>query len=205
MRSIDKDKYTRPDYQISISDLEKYGYKKDNMYPLSKQRAETLFSLKLGIYLLYPNNKEKRVYKTTEIRLFEGFVGIRKTDWEDYLDTVAGKAFLSAWYKVANRKQTYLMREECFKETKIAKKYCDLFFNEINEIEKFYTTVNGADDEYCTFLFDKGQNVEVIGHIIYEYGTRLHEAFANAGYKDSSKEYFTCELLRECIGRVYTV
>ncbi|MEG0570375.1 MAG: YodL domain-containing protein [Oscillospiraceae bacterium] len=81
-----------PDNTISISDMEQYGYKYDEvnkMLPLSNAKAVELFEKDDPIYLLYEDNTEAIPdTKDYVINHFEkgGIAGIEQADWKNIIE-----------------------------------------------------------------------------------------------------------------------
>ena len=75
---------TLPDQAIGHSEMSLYGYKNDDMYPLTAEKAVSLFDTNHPIYLLYPDNTEALALDRDEIITFsgEGLCGITHADWE---------------------------------------------------------------------------------------------------------------------------
>jgi hypothetical protein len=73
-----------PDPNWTVAEMFEYGYKREDMFPLSVGRAVELFDAGHTIYLLYDDNTEAVAFDRDEIITFssDGFCGITKTDWE---------------------------------------------------------------------------------------------------------------------------
>ena len=77
-----------PDQRLLMEDMYFFGYTKDDMYPISKDRASELLALDVPLYMLYTSNEESMVFDQEDISLHEGIFGVTKTDWEAVKDTV---------------------------------------------------------------------------------------------------------------------
>ncbi len=75
--------YIMPDNDITVKELNEYGYNYENMLPLTQNRALELFDFDNAIYIIYPDNTEGMVYEREEIlNAKEPIFGIEKADWE---------------------------------------------------------------------------------------------------------------------------
>ena len=77
-----------PDQRLLMEDMYFFGYTKDDMYPISKDRASELLALDVPLYMLYTSNEESMVFDQEDIALHEGIFGVTKADWEAVKDTV---------------------------------------------------------------------------------------------------------------------
>ena len=71
-----------PDPNITLADMNAYGYSYENMLPLTKDVAQKLFDMDAAVYMLHYDNTESMVLETSEIEAFDGIFGIEKADWE---------------------------------------------------------------------------------------------------------------------------
>ena len=71
-----------PDPNITLADMNAYGYSYENMLPLTKDVAQKLFDMDAAVYMLHYDNTESMVLDTSEIEAFDGIFGIEKADWE---------------------------------------------------------------------------------------------------------------------------
>lgn len=78
-----------PDQRLLLEDMYFFGYTKDDMYPVSKDRASELLALDVPLYMLYTSNEESMVFDQEDIALHEGIFGVTKADWEAAKDTVS--------------------------------------------------------------------------------------------------------------------
>ena len=72
-----------PDTMVGISEMQEYGYTKNEMLPLTKERALELFDHDLPVYLLYGDGSESTVNDRKQITEHEGMFGIEKGDWQN--------------------------------------------------------------------------------------------------------------------------
>lgn len=89
---IEQPVHPMPDANLSIQDMEKYGYSfndHDKMLPLGKEKAVELFDKDDPVHLLYSNNTEVHSYDRDElIEHLEngGIAGIELEDWENIIE-----------------------------------------------------------------------------------------------------------------------
>ena len=72
-----------PDPMIGLSEMHQYGYKWNEMLPLTKETALELFDHDLPVYLLHEDGSETTVDDRKQITGHEGIFGIEKGDWEN--------------------------------------------------------------------------------------------------------------------------
>lgn len=84
-----------PDPNITLADMNAYGYSYENMLPLTKDVAQKLFDMDSAVYMLHYDNTESMVLDTSEIKAFDGVFGIEKADWEAVKDNYLKNAELS--------------------------------------------------------------------------------------------------------------
>lgn len=61
------DEYPMPDEQVSIPDMQEYGYFYDGMLPVTRERALELDAAGLTVYVLHEDNTESMVFDPQEI------------------------------------------------------------------------------------------------------------------------------------------
>ena len=84
-----------PDPNITLADMNAYGYSYENMLPLTKDVAQKLFDMDAAVYMLHYDNTESIVLDTSEIERFDGIFGIEKADWEAVKDNYLKNAEMS--------------------------------------------------------------------------------------------------------------
>ena len=82
----DEPEYPYPDTSIAESERDLYGYTKNDIYPLTSNRALELFDADHTIYLLHENNTETMVFDREEIENFDGLFGIERTEWNEWCE-----------------------------------------------------------------------------------------------------------------------
>ena len=99
------DEYPMPDSEVSVSDMQGYGYFYDGMLPVTRERALELDVAGLTVYILHEDNTESMVFDTEEIMEHGGLFGVEHEEWEQ------SPAFHE---KVLERQDRQLEREQAF-------------------------------------------------------------------------------------------
>ena len=99
------DEYPMPDSEVSVSDMQGYGYFYDGMLPVTRERALELDAAGLTVYILHEDNTESMVFDTEEIMEHGGLFGMEHEEWEQ------SPAFHE---KVLERQDRQLEREQAF-------------------------------------------------------------------------------------------
>ena len=76
------DEYPMPDSEVSVSDMQEYGYFYDGMLPVTRERALELDAAGLTVYVLHEDNTESMVFDTEEIMEHGGLFGVEHEEWE---------------------------------------------------------------------------------------------------------------------------
>ena len=76
------DEYPMPDSEVSVSDMQEYGYFYDGMLPVTRERALELDAAGLTVYILPEDNTESMVFDTEEIMEHGGLFGVEHEEWE---------------------------------------------------------------------------------------------------------------------------
>ena len=99
------DEYPMPDSEVSVSDMQEYGYFYDGMLPVTRERALELDAAGLTVYVLHEDNTESMVFDPQEIMEHGGLFGVEHEEWEQ------SPAFHE---KVLERQEHQLEREQAF-------------------------------------------------------------------------------------------
>ena len=99
------DEYPMPDSEVSVSDMQEYGYFYDGMLPVTRERALELDAASLTVYVLHEDNTESMVFDTEEIMEHGGLFGVEHEEWEQ------SPQFHE---KVLERQDRQLEREQAF-------------------------------------------------------------------------------------------
>ena len=76
------DEYPMPDSEVSVSDMQEYGYFYDGMLPVTRERALELDAAGLTVYVRHEDNTESMVFDTEEIMDHGGIFGVDREEWE---------------------------------------------------------------------------------------------------------------------------
>lgn len=75
-----------PDREIGLSEMHEYGYRQDDMYPLTQERALEMHRAGFKVYCLKPDGIAGTFSSREMIQEHEGIFGIRKADWDYELE-----------------------------------------------------------------------------------------------------------------------
>ena len=89
-----------PDPTLTVKDMNDSGYLKEDMLPISKERAVEFMEQDITVYALHSDNTEEMLFDVSEIEEQSGnMFGIAKEDWEQVKESVHShdneKKFLS--------------------------------------------------------------------------------------------------------------
>ena len=87
-----------PDYSISQEQMHEYGYLKDDMLPLRKNTAKLLYEIGLPVKILNSNNTDEKVPSLADILYRKEIHGIKKADWQEFLQSDKGYDYLYSRY-----------------------------------------------------------------------------------------------------------
>ena len=71
-----------PDREIGLSEMHEYGYRQDDMYPLTQDKALEMHRLGFKVYCLQPDGTAGTFSSREMIEGHNGIFGIRKADWD---------------------------------------------------------------------------------------------------------------------------
>ncbi len=83
-----------PDYSVTQEQMHEYGYSWDGMLPVRVRTARQLYNLDVPIYRLDKIDAEG-IVKDGDFTDTESLYGIEKPDWESFITSDNGKAYLS--------------------------------------------------------------------------------------------------------------
>ena len=75
-----------PDAMVGLSEMHDYGYKWEEMLPLTKEKAAELFKEDVAVYQLHVDGSETVIEDMEELEGHGGLFGIEKGDWERYVE-----------------------------------------------------------------------------------------------------------------------
>lgn len=141
-----------PDYTVEQSEMHDSGYTWDGMLPLRSRMARLLFDMGLPIKQLHYEDTETEVETAEDIDEHTGLFGIEKPDWQEFIESDEGKAYLSARYvfceatsQVVNEEMSYFdarftdgLSDNNFKEKARLKRYLEpLGLSESDEMKRY--------------------------------------------------------------------
>ena len=105
------DEYPMPDSEVSVSDMQGYGYFYDGMLPVTRERALELDAAGLTVYVLHEDNTESMVFDTEEIMEHGGLFGVEHEEWEK--SPQFHEKVLERQERQLEREQAFLSHEGC--------------------------------------------------------------------------------------------
>ena len=105
------DEYPMPDSEVSVSDMQEYGYFYDGMLPVTRERALELDAAGLTVYVLHEDNTESMVFDTEEIMEHGGLFGVEHEEWEQ--SPQFHEKVLERQDRQLEREQAFLSHEGC--------------------------------------------------------------------------------------------
>ena len=105
------DEYPMPDSEVSVSDMQEYGYLSDGMLPVTRERALELDAAGLTVYVLHEDNTESMVFDTEEIMEHGGLFGVEHEEWEQ--SPQFHEKVLERQDRQLEREQAFLSHEGC--------------------------------------------------------------------------------------------
>ena len=105
------DEYPMPDSEVSVSDMQEYGYFYDGMLPVTRERALELDAAGLTVYVLHEDNTESMVFDTEEIMEHGGLFGVEHEEWEK--SPQFHEKVLERQERQMEREQAFLAHEGC--------------------------------------------------------------------------------------------
>ena len=105
------DEYPMPDREVSVSDMQEYGYFYDGMLPVTRERALELDAAGLTVYVLHEDNTESMVFDTEEIMEHGGLFGVEHEEWEQ--SPQFHEKVLERQDRQLEREQAFLSHEGC--------------------------------------------------------------------------------------------
>ena len=125
-----------PDNSISQESMNDYGYKWNGMLPVRREMARTLLN-HVTLYALYSNDTESEVKSESDIETHNGIFGVEKPDWNEFISTKEGVAYLYARKMVADATGILLNREMDYFDAKFTDPLSDSNFEEKTELNEF--------------------------------------------------------------------
>lgn len=200
---VQNDFELRADFYYTMDELREYGYTKDDMYPINKQRAEHFLELGLPVYLLYSDNEKTPVTKVLDVSMFEGLIGIQKSEWEKFLQTDKGAIFAYAWDCVSNAAQGVRIDKELQYGAFTGVYYELLYGEETSCLENYFDERYELKGDMPNELTDVLINRRIYVRLMFEYAERLKEMFSDSEIEELNSTVFLIDLIDE-VSKRYT-
>ena len=200
---VQNDFELRADFYYTMDELREYGYTKDDMYPINKQRAEHFLELGLPVYLLYSDNEKTPVTKVLDVSMFEGLIGIQKSEWEKFLQTDKGAIFAYAWDCVSNAAQGVRIDKELQYGAFTGVYYELLYGEETSCLENYFDERYELKGDMPDELTDVLINRRIYVRLMFEYAERLKEMFSDSEIEELNSTVFLIDLIAE-VSKRYT-
>ena len=162
-----------PDYTIGQDEMHEIGYTWDGMLPLRKRTAKMLVGFGLPVVALRGDDTERKVTTTDEVELHSGIFGIEKPDWNEFIASDKGRAYMSARLLLCQSMRKVVNDEMSSFDARFVDDLSDSNFEERVALEKCLHDMEQPDTErvkpYIKDLLEdftaKFENVP-----LYEYG-----------------------------------
>lgn len=200
---VQNDFELRADFYYTMDELREYGYTKDDMYPINKQRAEHFLELGLPVYLLYSDNEKTPVTKVLDVSMFEGLIGIQKSEWEKFLQTDKGAIFAYAWDCVSNAAQGVRIDKELQYGAFTGVYYELLYGEETSCLENYFDERYELKGDMPDELTDVLINRRIYVRLMFEYAERLKEMFSDSEIEELNSTVFLIDLIDK-VSKRYT-
>ena len=125
-----------PDYTVSQEQMHEYGYTWDGMLPVRIRTARVLYGAGVELYRLGKNDTEGKV-ESGEFEDTESLYGVEKPAWQAFISSERGRAYLTAWYSVAESAGKVINEEMSYVDGMYADPLSDKFFEERKAIETY--------------------------------------------------------------------
>ena len=166
-----------PDYTIGQDDMHESGYTWDGMLPLRKRMAKMLVGLGLPVVALKGDDTERKVTSTDEVERGGNLFGIEKPDWNEFIASDKGRAYLTARLLLCQATSKEVNEEMDYFDAKFVDGLSDNNFAERAALERYLRETEKPDAEQIkpfvkTLLED--YTVRFSGIPLGEYGWELH-------------------------------
>lgn len=136
-----------PDYSIGQEEMHDFGYQWDGMLPMRERTARMLFDLGLPIQLLHGEDTESEVTTKEDIEYHTGLYGIEKPDWQEFIESDEGKAYLSARYVFCEAASHVLNEEMNYMDARFIDGITDNIFTEKSRIKRYLEPFGMSESE----------------------------------------------------------
>lgn len=136
-----------PDYTIGQDDMHDAGYMWDGMLPMRKRMAKLLVSLGLPVVALKGDDTDRKVTTTDEVERSGNLFGIEKPDWNEFIESDKGRAYLTGRYLFAESMRDVINKEMDYFDARFVDGLSDNNFEERTALKRFLDEKGQADSE----------------------------------------------------------
>ena len=166
-----------PDYTVSQEDMHDAGYMWDGMLPLRKRMAKVLVNLGLPVVALKGDDTERKVTTTDEVERGGKLFGIEKPDWNEFIASDKGRAYLTARLLLCQATSKEVNEEMSYFDAQFVDGLSDNNFAERAALDRCLRDTEKPDAEqvkpYIKGLLED-YTVRFSGIPLGEYGWELH-------------------------------
>lgn len=134
-----------PDYTVGQEDMHESGYTWDGMLPMRRRTATLLLKYGLPVAALKSNNTESKITSTADAEMHNGLFGIEKPDWNEFINSDKGKAYLNARYLLTQSMGKVVNEEMDYFDARFVEGLSDNNFVERTALER-YVRDNGQSE-----------------------------------------------------------
>lgn len=136
-----------PDYTIGQDEMHESGYTWDGMLPLRKHMAKILVNLGLPIVALKGDDTERKVTTTEEVEHGGNLFGVEKPDWNEFISSFNGRAFLTARLLLSQSMKQVTNEEMSYFDAQFVDGLSDNNFKERVALEKCLRETEKSETE----------------------------------------------------------
>ncbi len=126
-----------PDYSIGQERMHELGYTWDGMLPLSKNTAKMFISFDLPIVALNGDDTESKISSIEEAEQHKGIFGIEKPDWNEFINSDKGKAYLTTRHLFTESMKDVLDKDMDYFDGSFVDGFADINYEERLAIDGF--------------------------------------------------------------------
>lgn len=134
-----------PDYTIGQDDMHESGYTWDGMLPLRKRMAKLLVELGLPVAKLNGDDTDKKVTTTDEVERGGNLFGIEKPDWNEFIASDKGRAYLTGRYLFSESMREVINKEMDYFDAQFVDGLSDNNFEERTALKRYLDEKGQAD------------------------------------------------------------
>lgn len=166
-----------PDYTIGQEEMHERGYTWDGMLPLRKRMAKLLVGLGLPVAELKGDDTDRKVTTTGEVERGGNLFGIEKPDWNEFIASDKGRAYLTARLLFSQSASKEINEEMSYFDAQFVDGLSDNNFAERAVLERCLLETEKPDAEqikpYVKDLLED-YTARFSGIPLGEYGWELH-------------------------------